>query len=149
MDTIQFPIELREFLKSLSAHHVEYLLIGGYAVAYHGYPRATGDMDIWIAMSEANAEKMMDALHDFGFGGTGMTLNQFVLPDQITRMGNRPLQIEILTTISGLDFAAAYSRRIVDVIDEVPISIISSADLKTNKRASGRPKDLGDLDNLP
>jgi hypothetical protein len=118
-------------------------------VGYHGYPRATGGMGIWIAMSEANAEKIMEALDDFGFGGTGMTLSQFALPDQITRMGNRLLQIEILTTISGLDFAAAYARRIVDVIDEVPVFIISTEDLKTNKRASGRLKDLADLDNLP
>ncbi len=87
MDTIQFPIELREFLKSLSDHHVEYLLIGGYAVGYHGYPRATGDMDIWIAMNEANAEKIIAALEDFGFGETSISAELFLLPDQLIRYG--------------------------------------------------------------
>jgi hypothetical protein len=149
MDTIQLPIELREFLKSLSDHHVEYLLIGGYAVGYHGYPRATGDMDIWVATNEANAEKIIAALEAFGFGDTGLVPDLFLLPDQITRMGNRPLQIEILTTISGLEFETAYAKRVIEVIDGVSVSFISAEDLKTNKRASGRPKDLLDLDNLP
>jgi predicted nucleotidyltransferase len=141
--------DLKEFLRLLSDHHVEYLLIGGYAVSYHGYPRTTDDMDIWIERSQENAEKMIATLEAFGFGGTSMKPEQFLLPDQITRMGNRPLQIEILTTISGLDFAAAYAKRVVDAIDGVSISLISSEDLKTNKRASGRLKDLADLDNLP
>jgi hypothetical protein len=141
--------DLKEFLRLLSDHHVDYLLIGGYAVSYHGYPRTTADMDIWIETSPTNAQRIIAALQAFGFGETGIKPDQFLLPDQITRMGVRPLQIEILTTISGLDFAAAYARRVVDVIDGVPISFICSDDLKTNKRASGRLKDLADLDNLP
>ena len=149
MDTIQLPIELREFLKLLNENQVEYLLIGGYAVGYHGFPRATGDMDIWVATNEANAEKIIAALEAFGFGDTGMTPDLFLVPDQITRMGNRPLRIEILTTISGLEFAEAYAKRVVDVIDGVPVSFISADHLKINKRASGRLKDLADLDNLP
>ena len=141
--------DLKEFLRLLSDHHVKYLLIGGYAVSYHGYPRSTADMDIWIETSPANAQKIMAALKAFGFGETSIRPDPFLLPDQITRMGIRPLQIEILTTISGLNFADAYARRVVDVIEEVPVSLISAADLKTNKRASGRLKDLADLDNLP
>ncbi len=139
---IPLPPDLREFLRLLSEHHVEYLLIGGYAVSYHGYPRSTADMDIWIETSPKNAKRIVAVLEAFGFGETGIKPAQFLLPDQITRMGIQPLQIEILTTISGLDFAAAYARRVVDVIDGVPISLISSEDLKTNKRASGRLKDL-------
>lgn len=141
--------DLKEFLRLLSDHHVEYLLIGGYAVSYHGYPRSTADMDIWIETSPANAQKVIAALEAFGFGGTSISPDPFLLPDQITRMGIQPLQIEILTTISGLNFADAYARRVVDVIEEVPVSLISAADLKANKRASGRLKDLADLDNLP
>ena len=91
----------------------------------------------------------MAALEDFGFGETNISAELFVLPDQLIRLGNRPLQIEIMTTISGLDFAEAYSRRVVDVIDGVPVSFISGDDLKVNKRTSGRLKDLADLDNLP
>jgi hypothetical protein len=149
MDTIQFATELREFLQLLNENHVEYLLIGGYAVGYHGFPRATADMDVWVAMNEANAAKIIAALDAFGFAGTGMTPELFLGPDKITRMGNPPLRIEILTTISGLEFAEAYAQRIVDVIDGVPVSVISSNHLKINKRASGRTKDLADLDNLP
>jgi hypothetical protein len=149
MDTIHFPIELREFLRSLGIHHVEYLLVGGYAVGYHGYPRATGDMDIWIAMNETNARRVMDALDAFGFGDTGMTTELFTHADQIVRIGYEPLRVEIMTTISGLDFSEAYKERIVDEIDGVSVSIISADHLKINKRASGRLKDLADLDNLP
>ncbi len=149
MDTIQFPTELREFLELLNEHHVEYLLIGGYAVGYHGFPRATADMDIWVATNESNAGKIVAALEEFGFAGTGMTPELFLGPDKITQMGNPPLRIEILTTISGIEFAEAYATRVIDVIDGVPVVFISSDNLKTNKRASGRPKDLADLDNLP
>jgi predicted nucleotidyltransferase len=149
MDTIRLPIELREFLKLLSEHRVEYLLIGGYAVGYYGYPRATADIDIWIAANHTNAQKMMAALGEFGFGDTGMTAALFVEPDQIVRMGNTPLRIEIMTTISGVTFAEAYPKRVIDEIDGVTVSIISREHLETNKRASGRLKDLADLDNLP
>jgi hypothetical protein len=149
MDTIQFPTELREFLELLNENHVEYLLIGDYAVGYHGFPRATADMDIWIATNETNARKIITAPERFGFAGTGMTPDLFLGRDKITQMGNPPLRIEILTTISGLEFTDAYAKRIVDVIDRVPVSFISAEHLKINKRASGRPKDLADLDNLP
>ncbi len=118
-------------------------------MVYHGFPRATADMDIWVATNEANAAKIIAALEAFGFAGTGMTPELFLGPDKITQMGNPPLRIEILTTISGLEFAEAYAKRIVEVIEGVPVSIISADDLKINKRASGRTKDLADLDNLP
>jgi hypothetical protein len=125
------------------------LLVGGYAVGYYGYPRATGDLDIWIAANQANAQKIMSAIDEFGFGNTGMTAGLFVQPDQIVRMGNIPLRIEIMTTISGVAFAEAFPKRVVDDIDGVPVSIISREHLVTNKRAAGRPKDLADLDSLP
>ena len=141
--------DLKEFLKLLNEHRVEYLLIGGYAVSYHGYPRSTADIDIWIATNEQNAGQIIAALEAFGFGGTGMTPDLFLQPDQITRMGNPPHRIEILTTISGLDFSEAYAQRVVDVIDDIPVSLISLEHLKINKRASGRAKDLADLENLP
>ena len=149
MDTIQLAIELREFLRSLNEHHVEYLLVGGYAVGYHGHPRATGDMDLWVAANKSNAEKIVAALISFGFGDTKVTPELFLEPDAIIRMGNEPLRIELMTTISGLTFDEAYAKRIVDVIDGVPVSIISADDLKINKRASGRLKDLADLESLP
>jgi hypothetical protein len=136
-------------LKSLNGQEVEYLLIGGYAVSYHGYPRSTADMDIWVATSERNAARIVATLVEFGFAGDNLSTRLFNQPDQITRLGNPPFRIEILTTISGVNFDDAYANRVVDEIDGIPVSIISYDDLKTNKRASGRLKDLADLDNLP
>jgi hypothetical protein len=110
MDTIRFPTELREFLQLLNENRVEYMLIGGYAVGYHGFPRSTADMDVRVASNEANAAKLIAALEAFGFAGTGMTPELFLGPDKITRMGNPPLRIEILTTIFGLEFAEVFTR---------------------------------------
>jgi hypothetical protein len=118
-------------------------------VSYHGYPRSTADMDIWVAMSERNAARIVATLVKFGFAGENLSTHLFNQPDQITRLGNPPFRIEILTTISGVTFDDAYANRVVDEIEGIPVSIISYDDLKTNKRASGRPKDLADLDNLP
>jgi predicted nucleotidyltransferase len=141
--------DLREFLRLLNDHQVEYLLVGGYAVSYHGYVRSTADMDIWIAMNPENAQRMVGLLRAFGFGETGLSPDLFSRPHQITRMGRSPVLIEILTTISGLDFTEAYAQRIVDTIDGIPVTVISREHLEINKRAAGRTKDLADLDNLP
>jgi hypothetical protein len=134
----------------LNEHQVEYLLIGGYAVGYHGYPRATGDMDIWVAMDEKNANRIVAALAAFGFGeATGASNEIFLKPDQVIRMGNPPLRIELLTGISGVDFGACFARRLVAVLDDTPVNFIHLDDLKANKAASGRLKDLNDLKHLP
>jgi len=150
MDTIPLPTDFKEFLQFLNARSVDYLLIGGFAVAYHGYPRSTGDMDIWIAMSSANARRVVDALADFGFpeAVTGWTVELFCKPNQLARMGNPPLRIELHTTISGVDFDTCYARRENVVFDGVPIGVISKEDLRINKTASGRLKDRNDLENL-
>jgi hypothetical protein len=149
MATILLPPDFREFLQLLNAHQVEYLLIGGYAVGYHGYPRATGDMDIWVAVSPLNAERLVQALTAFGFGAAGINAELFLQPDKIIRMGNPPLRIELLTSISGVDFPQAYDERLNETVDGVPVTIISLRLLKQNKRASARLKDLSDLENLP
>jgi len=149
MATILLPPDFKEFLQLLTSHHVEYLLIGGYAVGYHGYPRATGDMDIWIAIRPANATKIVTALHEFGFVNTQITPDLFLQPNQVIRMGVPPLRIEVLTTISGVDFDTCYNNRITDNIDGIDVTILSLEDLKTNKQASGRLKDLNDLQQLP
>jgi hypothetical protein len=133
----------------LNDHHVEYLLVGGYAVSYHGYVRSTADLDIWIAMNPENAQRMVELLRAFGFGDTGLSTDLFLSPHQITRMGREPVRIEILTTVSGVDFAEAYAHRIVDVIDGIPVSVMSRQHSEANKRAVGRAKDLAGLENLP
>jgi len=149
MASISLPPEFKEFLRLLNAHHVEYLLIGGYAVSYHGYPRATGDMDLWIAIHPENAERVVGALRDFGFDVPGLSVELFLKPDQIIRMGMPPVRIEITTTIAGVEFAECYAARVVDVLDGVKVNLIDLPHLKVNKRAAGRFKDLADLENLP
>jgi len=149
MANVNLPPDFKEFLKLLNAHQVEYLLIGGYAVAYHGYPRATADMDIWIATHPQNTRKIVIVLKEFGFDLPGLTAELFQKKDQIIRMGVPPVRIEIATSISGVTFAECYASRVVDVLDEVEVNLIDLAHLKINKKAAGRHKDLDDLENLP
>ena len=149
MATINLPPDFSEFLRLLNAHQVEYLLIGGYAVAYHGYPRATADMDIWIATHPRNAARVVAALKEFGFDVPALSVELFQTENQIVRMGNPPVRIEIATGISGVSFAECYAARVIDVLDGLEVSLISLHDLKRNKRASGRHKDLDDPENLP
>ena len=149
MATVNLPPDFKEFLKLLNAYHVEYLLIGGYAVAYHGYPRATADMDIWIAIHPENAERVVAALKDFGFDLPTLSVDLFLKEGQIVRMGAPPVRIEIATSISGVGFAECYAARVVDLLDEVEVNVINLDHLKINKKAAGRHKDLDDLENLP
>ncbi|HEX7184829.1 MAG TPA: hypothetical protein VF756_23585 [Thermoanaerobaculia bacterium] len=149
MATIRLPPDFREFLQLLNAHQVEYLLVGGYAVGYHGYPRATVDMDIWIRRGSNNAEKMVGVLREFGFDVPNLSQDLFLREDQIVRMGVPPIRLEIFTSIPGVDFEECYRARVDDVMDGVPVSLINLDDLKANKKASGRNKDLNDLENLP
>jgi hypothetical protein len=125
------------------------LLIGGYAVGYHGYPRATADMDVWIAIHPQNAEKIVAVLKEFGFDLPELSADLFLKEDQIIRMGVPPVKIEIATTISGVTFEECYTERVVDVLDGVQVNLIDLKHLKINKKASGSHKDLNDLENLP
>jgi len=146
---IELPLDFKDFLRLLNAHGVKYLLIGGYAVGYHGYPRATGDMDIWIAVAPDNAERMVQVLREFGFNTPDLSTELFLQDHNIVRMGFAPLRIEVTTKISGVEFDECYVERIVDMFDDVAVSLISLYHLKLNKKASGRYKDLADLENLP
>ena len=150
MEPTPLSADFRDFLKCLNDHGVEYLLIGGHAVAYHGYVRPTQDMDVWIAVSPDNARRMVAAVEAFfGCKLEGLAPGWFLDTEQVTRFGVQPHLIEILTRIDGAEFGSAYSHRIVSELDGLRINIIALADLKINKRASGRNKDLADLDNLP
>jgi len=146
---IRLPPDFKEFLKLLSSHRVKYLLIGGYAVGYHGYPRPTGDMDVWIAVSSPNAARVVAALVEFGFRAEDVPVALFTEPGKIVRMGIPPMRLEIVTTISGVEFAACYARRTSAVVEGVVVNMIGLDDLKANKKASGRHKDLNDLEQLP
>ena len=149
MATVNLPPDFKEFLKLLNAHQVEYLLIGGYAVAYHGYPRATADMDIWIAVHPQNAERVVAALKAFGFALPELSVELFLKEGQIIRMGVPPVRIEIATSISGVNFEECWAARVIDVLDGIEVNLIDSVHLKINKKATGRYKDLSDLENLP
>ena len=149
MATILLPPDFRDFLQLLHSEAVEYLLVGGYAVGYYGYPRATGDMDIGIGANPENAAKVMRVLQQFGFGEAAISADLFLRPDQVIRMGVPPLRIERLTGVSGVTFTACFAQRREDELDGVRVNLISLEDLKVNKQAAGRAKDLNDLEHLP
>ncbi|WP_434683926.1 hypothetical protein [Pseudanabaena minima] len=146
---IQIPPDFKEFLRLLNSHQVEYLLIGGYAVGYYGFVRATGDMDIWVNINTTNATNVVATLKEFGFAVPELSPELFLQKDRIIRMGIPPLRLEILTTISGVDFAECFENKLTVQIEELEVNLINLQDLKVNKRASGRLKDLLDLENLP
>jgi predicted nucleotidyltransferase len=148
MATIRLPADFRDFLKLLNSHRVEYLLVGGYAVCYHGYYRNTGDMDLWIAVHPANASKMVPLIREFGFDVPELSEELFLQKGRIIRMGLEPVRIELLTEISGCEFADCYAQKVEATLDGVPVKIISLADLIKNKLKSGRLKDLDDAERL-
>jgi hypothetical protein len=148
MDTIHLPPDFKEFIQYVNSAKVEYLLIGGYAVGFHGAPRFTADIDIWVGLNRQNAQRLGQALARFGCADSEVVSGAFLKPQSVFRIGLPPLQIDILTEISGREFDDCYSRREVINREGMEISIISLEDLRLNKKASGRGKDLGDLESL-
>jgi hypothetical protein len=149
MATTKLPHDFKEFLRLLNANQIEYLLIGGYAVGYHGYVRATADMDIWVRIDPPNADRLVVALGQFGFDVPALAPELFLQANKIVRMGVPPFRIEVHTSISGVEFEQAYARRLQATIDGIEVALINLDDLKSNKKASGRTKDLVDLEHLP
>lgn len=145
---IRLPKDFSEFLKLLNSKQIEYLVIGGWAVGYYGYPRATGDMDIWISRKKENAVKIVEVFREFGFDVPTLSIELFTKKNQVTRIGIPPMRIEILTTISGVSFEECFNNRQTVTLDNVNINFISLQDLKKNKAASKRYKDLDDLEKL-
>ncbi|WP_072622041.1 hypothetical protein [Spirulina major] len=141
-------LDFKEFIQSLNANAVRYLVIGGYAVAYHGHARYTKDIDIWVDMSQDNAERMIQALTDFGFGSLGLEAQDFTVPDRVVQLGYPPSRIDIITTPDGIDFEACYSQRIMVDIADTTVNFIDLENLRKNKKASGRLQDLADLEAL-
>ena len=145
----QLTPEFREFLECLNHAGVEYLLMGGFAVNHYGYHRFTEDIDFWIAVSDDNFERLLAAIREF-FGEDLAGLDKGFLKNNDTLyLGRVPNKIEVFQKASGLEFSEAFPRRVETILDGIPVKMIALADLKTNKRASGRNKDLADLDNLP
>lgn len=149
MDPTHLSDDFRDFLICLNEAGVKYLLMGGHAVAYHGFVRPTRDMDVWVAVSTENADRLVKALNSF-FGEQlpGLTREWFLDVENITRFGAVPNLIEILPKVSGGDFSKAFAKRIVAAVDGQSVNFISFEDLVANNKASGRLKDLADIEQL-
>ncbi len=149
MVTIQLPKDFKEFLALLNLNQVKYLVVGGYAVVLHGYPRATGDIDIWVDRNINNAKKLVKVLSQFGFNPKELSENLFLQENRIIRMGMPPIRIELLTSASGIQFDICFKHRKVQMVDGIKINFINLKYLKENKKNCHRLKDLNDLENLP
>lgn len=145
---MKLPKDAFEFIVALNQDSVRYLLVGAWAVAYYGYPRMTGDLDVWVEPAHENARALLQALSDFGFGGPGLKEADFSAADVIVQLGNPPNRIALLTSLSGLSFEAAWAQSVPDKLEHVPVRFLGRSDLIANKRASGRPKDLADVAEL-
>ncbi len=149
MATIRLAEDFRDFLSLCLSHEVKFMVIGGYAVVHHSRPRYTGDLDLWVDPSSENAERVVAVLRAFGFHGDDVTTGMITNQKEIIRMGFEPMRLEIFTRIPGVDFADCYERRVFAKIGRMQVPFIGLEDLKANKKASGRLKDLQDLEELP
>ncbi len=140
--------DFKEFVGLLNSTGVEYLVVGGYALAAFGHPRYTGDIDIWVRSTEANARALLQALDAFGFGALGLTQADFLQPDHVVQLGYPPARIDLLTSIDGVQFDPCYLRRTRIHVDGVELPIIHVDDFRANKLAAGRARDLADLERL-
>jgi len=140
--------DLREFIELLNGLEARYLVVGAFAVAYHGHPRYTGDIDLFIDVSVDNGQRLLSAINDFGFSDAGLTLSDLTQPDQVIQLGLSPNRIDLMTFLSGVSFEEAWASRDQGEIDGVRVSFISREMLKRNKTASGRLQDLADLEHL-
>lgn len=143
-----FSQDLHEFIRSLADHDVRYLIVGGYAVAFHGEPRYTKDLDVWIELNPDNAARLVKALDEFGLGSLNLQAEDFLVPDQIVQLGYPPNRIDLLVSLLGVDFETCYAARVATVIDGVTVNFIDLESLKKNKRATGRLQDRADLESL-
>ena len=140
--------DFEDFISLLNKHHVEYLIVGGYAMAFHGRPRYTGDLDIWINISESNAEKMLTVLAEFGFSSLMFSREDFLKENIINQIGYPPLRIDILTSIDGVTFNEAFLQKKMILIGELEVAFIGLSQLIENKKASNRAQDIADIESL-
>lgn len=153
MSTTDGPVHLNrdfsEFIECCVARKVRFLIVGGYALAAHGHPRFTKDLDVWIWIDEQNATDLLAALDDFGFGSLGLTIADFLDPDVVVQLGYPPQRIDLLTSIDGVTFDECYRNRVeISLNASLRVPFISLEDLKANKRAAARLQDLADLEAL-
>ena len=140
--------DFKEFIELLNEHNVNYLVIGGYAVNFHGYPRYTKDIDFWVWMTKSNAEKLLLVLKDFGFGSLDFKEEDFLVSDNIIQLGYEPYRIDILMEVDGVDFESSYENRSVIKIGDLPVNFLGIEELIIAKKQSGRLQDLADAEQL-
>lgn len=140
--------DFREFVELLVANGIRFLVVGVYALAVHGYPRATVDIDAWVWSDPDNARRILTCLDQFGFGGLDLSIEDFTAPDRVVQLGYPPYRIDIITSVSGVEFDAAWLNRLSVDLDGVQVPFIGRDDLITNKLATGRAKDIADVDYL-
>ncbi|MEW5800441.1 MAG: nucleotidyltransferase [Bacteroidota bacterium] len=138
----------REFIELLNSKKVKYMVVGGYAVGLYGYPRYTGDLDVWIKPNLENSKKVFEVLKAFGFGSLDINAESFLKEDLVHQFGYPPLRIDVLTGISGLTFEQSYRRKKKMIVDGVAVNVVHLDDLKYNKIKSGRPEDFYDVKKL-
>jgi phage replication-related protein YjqB (UPF0714/DUF867 family) len=145
---IMLSKDFKEFIGFLNKNDVRYLIVGGYAVAFHGYPRYTRDLDVWIELSPENAANVIEALEKFGFGALQIKKEDFLEHEQIIQLGYPPNRIDILTSLHGVQFEKCYKSRIEFELADIVVNFIDVENLKRNKIATGRLQDLADVENL-
>jgi len=140
--------DLREFIELLNAKGVEYVVVGGFAVAWHGHPRLTAGIDFLVRPDRANAELVVETLRDFCFASLQIAPEDLCQPDQILQLGVKPNRIDVLTSIAGVSFEDAWASRVAGSIDSIPVFFIGRDELIRNKELAARPRDLADADAL-
>lgn len=148
MPNLEISRDLKELLRSFLSHDVRFLVIGGHAVSFHGYPRFTKDLDIWVERDHHNAVRIVDALKDFGFDFDGLSPEMFTQESRMIQMGREPNRVDVLHTIKGVSFSDCHARSVKAKIGYLDVPFISKSDLILNKIATGRPQDLADADQL-
>jgi hypothetical protein len=142
------PRDFSELLALFNAHHVDYLIVGAHALAYHGAPRYTGDLDILVRPDPENAGRILRALDEFGFGSLGLTVDDFTIPGNVIQLGRAPVRVDIVTSITGVSWDQAVAGRVEDRYGDLNVRYLGKKELIQNKRALGRKKDLADLEAL-
>lgn len=145
---MEIQSDFRELLELFNAHKVEYIIVGGYALAYHGAPRYTGDIDIFVKPTLENAHRILKALDDFGFGSLGLTAEDFNNQDNVIQLGVPPVRVDIMTSITGVNWKDALSGSVEGKYSDILVKFIGLDEFVLNKRAVGRKKDLSDLEAL-
>lgn len=137
--------DFRELLECFARHEVRFLIVGSWALAAHGHPRMTKDLDIWVLADSANADAVIEALVDFGFGDLDLTAEDFLESDMVVQLGYPPNRVDLLTSPDGVDFESCWADRLDVTMDGLDVPFIGLEGLKQNKRSSGRPQDLVDI----